>query len=90
MSADKNKIIQDHIPFIIKTVSDLTGRYVTLDDDEMSIALLAFNEAIDKYDNTKGAFLAFARLVIRSRLLTYLQTEQVSHQILSLEVLKKI
>ena len=89
MSADKNKIIQDHIPFIIKTVSDLTGRYVTLDDDEMSIALLAFNEAIDKYDNTKGAFLAFARLVIRSRLLTYLQTEQVSHQILSLEVLKE-
>lgn len=89
MSADKNKMIQDHIPFIIKTVSDVTGRYVTLENDEMSIALLAFNEAIDKYDETKGAFLSFAKLVIRSRLLTYLQAEQTPHHTISLEVLKE-
>ncbi|HAX73492.1 MAG TPA: RNA polymerase subunit sigma [Firmicutes bacterium] len=86
---DKNKMIQDHIPFIIKTVSDVTGRYVTLEHDEMSIGLLAFNEAIDKYDETKGAFLAFAKLVIKSRVLTYLKGDKISFKESSLDELSE-
>lgn len=85
--ADKNKMIQAHIPFIIKTVSEVVGRYVTLENDEMSIALLAFNEAVDKYDETKGPFLAFAKLVIRSRILTYLQSNQKHQNMDSIEAL---
>lgn len=52
--SDKNAFIKQHIPFIIKTVSQITGQYVTLNQNEMSIALLAFNEAIDKYEEERG------------------------------------
>lgn len=87
MRVDKNQMIQEHIPFIIKTVIEVAGRYVTLENDEMSIALLAFNEAIDKYDETRGPFLAFAKLVIRSRVLTYLQADQKNQKMISIEAL---
>lgn len=78
-------MIQAHIPFIIKTVSEVVGRYVTLENDEMSIA--AFNEAVDKYEETKGPFLTFAKLVIRYRVLTYLQGDQKHQNMVSIEVL---
>ncbi len=45
------------------------GRYVCTDnDEEFSIALIAFNEAIEKYNEDRGNFWAFAKLVIESRL----------------------
>lgn len=84
---NKNEIIKRHLPFIIKTVSEITGRYVTLEQDEVSIALLAFNEAIDKYEKERGPFLAFAKLVMTSRLLTYLKRENKQSQHASLDEL---
>lgn len=87
-SETKNETIKKHLPFIIKTVSEITGRYVTLEHDEVSIALLAFNEAIDKYEKERGPFLAFAKLVITSRLLTYLKRENKQSQHTSLDELQ--
>lgn len=43
-------------------------RYVSESDDAWSIALIAFSEALDQYDPGKGNFEAYARLVIRRRL----------------------
>ena len=51
------------------------NKIITEQDDEYSIALIAFNEAIDSYDKAKGNFLAFSALVIRNRLLNYIRTE---------------
>lgn len=87
--SDKNTFIKQHIPFIIKTVSQITGQYVTLNQDEMSIALLAFNEAIDKYKEDRGEFLPFAKVVIRSRVLNYLEKEQKRVEDTSLDVLEQ-
>ncbi len=87
MTSDRNEFIKQHIPFIIKTVSQLTGRYVTLNQDEMSIALVAFNEAIDKYAVTRGDFLPFAKVVIRSRVLSYLTKEQQNFDMTSINFL---
>ncbi|MEA3423859.1 MAG: RNA polymerase subunit sigma [Bacillota bacterium] len=65
----RNEFIKEYFPFIIKKVSDFTGRYVDVNNsDEFSIALDAFNEAIDRYDFNKGKFLSYAKLVIESRL----------------------
>lgn len=65
---ERNNLIQDYIPFIIRVVSNQLNRYIeTENSDEFSIGLIAFNEAIDKYDATKGNFLSFAELVIRNR-----------------------
>jgi len=64
-----NNVIIQYTPFIIKTVSNLKRSYVSVEnDDEFSIGLIAFNEAIEKYDLERGAFLPFAKLIIESRI----------------------
>lgn len=82
-----NELIDNHMPFIIKSISDVTGRYVSCEnDEELSVGLLGFNEAIERYDNEKGHFLSFAKLVIGSRIKNYLKNEN-KHQHSSLEEL---
>lgn len=82
-----NELIDQHMPFIVKSISDVTGRYVSCEnDEELSIGMLGFNEAIERYDNEKGHFLSFAKLVISSRIKNYLKGEN-KHQHSSLEEL---
>ncbi|HAG11606.1 MAG TPA: hypothetical protein DCK76_09555 [Desulfotomaculum sp.] len=46
-------------------------------DDELSVALIAFNEAIDKYLEGKNVpFPVFARMVIKHRLIDYFRKEK--------------
>ncbi len=76
----RNDFIQQYKPFIVNAVSKCTGMYVRSEDsDEYSIGLEAFNEAIDKYEPEKGSFIAFAGLVIRSRVIDYLRKETRYH-----------
>ncbi|HCW54065.1 MAG TPA: RNA polymerase subunit sigma [Clostridium sp.] len=71
-----NEIIDSHMPFIIKSISDVTGRYVSCEnDEELSVGMLAFSEAVERYDNEKGHFLSYAKLVISSRIKNYLKGE---------------
>jgi RNA polymerase sigma factor len=82
-----NGLIENHMPFIIKSISDVTGRYVSCEnDEELSVGLLGFHEAIERYDNEKGHFLSYAKLVIGSRIKNYLKSEN-KHQHSSLEEL---
>ena len=86
-STSVNELIEKHMPFIIKSISDVTGRYVSCEnDEELSVGLLGFHEAIERYDNEKGHFLSFAKLVIGSRIKNYLKGEN-KHQHSSLEEL---
>lgn len=79
LEGDKNKLdqfIADYIPFIIKTISDEKKEYVVIEnDEEYSIALLAFSEAINRFQYDKGQFISFAKLVIISRLRNYWKSE---------------
>ena len=62
------ELVEEHMPFLVRSVSSFTGRYVYVEqDDEFSIALEAFTEAVERYEAARGSFLAFAGLVIRSR-----------------------
>lgn len=75
-NTDINELIEEYIPFIIKTISKFTNRYVSIEnDEEFSIGLVGFYEAIQKYNNDKGPFLPFAQLVITSRLKNYYNKE---------------
>lgn len=68
----RSKFIQEYFPFIIKTVSNFTGKYVKVNSsEEFSVALEAFDEAIDRYEFERGRFVDFAKLVIGSRLKDY-------------------
>ncbi len=69
--------LENSKPFIYKQVCRFSGR--TMDwnrDDELAVALIAFNEALDRYRDERGVpFPAFAGIVIRSRLTDYYRKE---------------
>ncbi|MEX1376044.1 MAG: RNA polymerase sigma-I factor [Eubacteriales bacterium] len=70
---DADQFISEFRPFIMSTASKVTGEHIDDQKDEMSIALLAFNEAVQHYNAAKGSFLAFSALVIRRRLIDYMR-----------------
>lgn len=77
---DKNAFIEEYKPFIAASVERFTGKYVSYGrDDELSIGLMAFDEAIVRYDQSKGNFLSFAKNVIYKRLIDYYRKEK-KHQ----------
>ena len=69
----REKFLQEHRPFIHAIASGFCGRPLDWGrDEELSIALLAFNSAIDAWSSEGGAsFKTFARLVIKRRLTDY-------------------
>jgi RNA polymerase sigma factor len=81
----REEFIKNHKPFILKVSSNLCKRYLTWGhDDELSIALVAFNEAIDKYEPGEGAsFYGFAKTVMTRRLIDHFRKES-KYQLLSL------
>lgn len=81
-------LVEKYMAFLIKTVSSFTGRYISIEnDEEFEIALLAFTEAVEKYQSEKGVFLAFAKLVIVSRLKNYTEKEKKHEKVVSLDEL---
>lgn len=76
-SDEKNAFIEEYKPFIAAAVEKTTGRYVSYgNDEELSIGLMAFDEAIIHYDREKGNFLSFAQNIIRRRLIDYYRKEK--------------
>ncbi|PYZ94568.1 RNA polymerase sigma-I factor [Salipaludibacillus keqinensis] len=83
----ENELIHQYLPFIRKVTSGVCKRYINpSSDDEFSIAMIAFSEAIHKYSSNKGSsFLSFANLVIRRRVIDYIRMEQRKKTSLSLD-----
>ena len=72
----REEFISEYRPFILKVTSNAVGKYIdTRNSDEFSIAMSAFNEAIDKYKPGEGLFHSFARTVIQRRLWDYYRKE---------------
>ena len=65
------RFIEAHEGFILRTASRHAGHTVTRSDDEYSVALMAFYEAVKGYDPAGGPFGAYASLVIGRRLADY-------------------
>lgn len=78
-------LIRRYIPFIRAEASKFLGRFCTDSDDEYSIAMIAFHEAIMSYSWERGAFLKYAALLIRSRLTDYARKETRHQGLLSLD-----
>lgn len=71
-----NEFINEYKPFIASCVEKAIGRYVFYgQDDELSIALMAFAEAIKAFDSSRGNFLSFAQNVIKRRIIDYYRKE---------------
>ncbi len=64
-------LIAQYMPFIRAEASKLAGSFPSHEDDELSIAMFAFYEAIMSYKAHRGAFLKLAAMAIRSRIIDY-------------------
>lgn len=73
----REELISSHKAFIARVSSKVCRRFLAWDnDDELSIALLAFNEAIDSFDlHGEASFHSFVQMVIRRRLVDYFRKE---------------
>ncbi len=81
----EDEFIRTYIPFIRSEASKFLSRVCLEQDDEYSIALIAFHEAIQGYDAGRGSFLSYAAMLIRSRLMDYRRRESRHGGTLSLE-----
>lgn len=69
-------LLFSYSPFMKKTASQVCKRFIDDHDDEYSVALSAFNEAVQKFDETNNAsFLTFAHMVIRRRVIDFIRKE---------------
>ena len=98
IAGDKNHInmdnidllVKNHMAFIIRTLSRLTGNYISIENDEIfSVGLDAFVESVERFNPNKGNFLPFAKLVIESRAKTFLVKENKITKMESLEQLNE-
>lgn len=79
-------LIRAYMPFIkAETAKFLHRPLVEGNDDELSIAMIAFHEAIRGYSVTRGSFLRYASLVMKSRLIDYQRREARHRNIISLD-----
>jgi RNA polymerase sigma factor len=75
---DSNKLdefIAQHEFFILRTAAKTAKHYVSKNDDEWSIALSAFSDALKNYDFDRGSFIAFAELIIHRSLVDYYRVQ---------------
>ncbi len=77
----REDFLQEYKPFVLKTAMNLCKHPLEWGrDDELSIALIAFNSAIDSYDPAKQVpFLPYARVVIENRLKDHFRKESRIH-----------
>ena len=73
----RQEFISSYKVFIYKYTSFICKRKLYWEnDDELSIALIAFNEALDKFKNHQGkSFSSYARLLIKNRLIDYFRMQ---------------
>ncbi|MDD4139420.1 MAG: sigma-70 family RNA polymerase sigma factor [Eubacteriales bacterium] len=82
----REQLISENLPFIRRTVRRLTRSFFVDQMDEYSIALSAFDEAIDRYRlSSQVPFEHYARVLIKHRLTDWYRRQKNSWQTLSLE-----
>lgn len=62
-------LVRDYELHMKKTAYRTLGRFIDNSDDEWSVVLLAFHEAVQRYEPDKGTFTSFADMVMKRRLI---------------------
>ncbi len=71
-----NRFIDDSRYFIASEIAKVVKRYVDPNADEyLTVGMMGFHESIQAYSQDKGAFYAFAGLVIRRRVIDQLHKD---------------
>lgn len=74
----REDLIRAYTPLVLRVGSQVSGRYLNVGrDEEVSVGLMALNEAIDRFDPERGAsFITFAELVIKRRLVDHYRRQK--------------
>lgn len=84
---ETNRFVKEYKPFIAACAQRVSGRYMNYgSDDELSIAMIAFVEAIRSFEQSKGNFFSFSRNVIKRRLIDYYRSEMRHKNVISLNM----
>ncbi|MGI5921897.1 MAG: sigma factor [Syntrophomonadaceae bacterium] len=75
------EIYPDLLTFCLRVASKTCNRYITVQDDEASIAQISIVEAFEKYNPERGSFYSFLGTVIRNRIIDYKRKESRSNNI---------
>ena len=81
---EADALIADYMPFIKAETARFLKRQPEPEDDELSIAMFAFYEAIRSYSRLRGAFLKYAATSIKNRLIDYYRREKRNRGLVSL------
>lgn len=78
-------LIANYLPFIKAQVVKVMKRPLNVSqDDELSVGMIAFHEAINGYSKTRGSFLNYASMLIRSRIIDFWRKNNRHKQVISL------
>jgi RNA polymerase sigma factor len=73
----RERLIRHYKSFIIHTVGHTCKRFITWSDEESSLALIAFNRAIDTFQPESGrTFLNYAFLLIQRTIIDFYRKEK--------------
>ncbi len=82
-----DEFIRQYMPFIrSETVKFIQDAPENGHEDELSIAMLAFYEAMLSYESNRGAFLPYGARAIRNRLIDHYRREKRHKGVLSLHL----
>jgi RNA polymerase sigma factor len=69
---NRDRFIEDNKTFIYNTASNICKRKLSWEnDDELSVSLIAFNNACNNYNIEKVNFYGYAKVIIRNALIDY-------------------
>ncbi|WP_411953883.1 RNA polymerase sigma-I factor [Alkalibacillus sp. S2W] len=83
----RERLIKYYSPYILNIVGHICKRYISWSDEESSVGLIAFNKAIESFDENKGrTFHSYVYLIIKRDLVDFFKREAHSNQTLSLDI----
>jgi RNA polymerase sigma factor len=74
-----NQLTNEYMPFIKKSVSGVFSRS-QMRQDFLTEAMLGFIQSVKTYNEDKGAFISYAQIVIRNRLINAAKKEAAIHK----------
>lgn len=72
---DMHVLIEEYMPFIKSEVYKSKSYDQFEIDDLLSVAMSAFDESVNKYDDEKGNFISFSSKIINLRLIDYFRSQ---------------
>jgi len=71
-----SNFVKEQTKFITYCAYQATNKYISKSDDEWSIALISFSQAVKTYSPTKGGFLPYAQKIITHGLIDYYRSNK--------------